>query len=57
MNQLRTAYSHFQNLLDVLVGIRPFQPLPEAFFNQPDWHQAEKSLRSPAVWRRAIRVH
>lgn len=56
MSPLRTAYSHFQNLLDVLVGIRPFQPLPEAFFNQPDWHQAEQSLRSPAVWRRAIRV-
>lgn len=56
MNQLRTAYNHFQNLLDVLVGIRPFQPLPEAFFNQPDWHQAEQSLRAPAVWRRAIRV-
>lgn len=56
MNQLRHLYSQIQTLLDVLVGIRPFQPLPEAFFNQPDWHQAEQSLRVPAVWRRAGRT-
>lgn len=55
MNQLRTVYSHLQNLLDELFGVRPFQPLPDAFFNQPDWHQAEQSLRAPAVWRRAVR--
>lgn len=52
---LRNVYSHLQTLLDVLVGIRPFQPLPEAFFNQPDWHQAEHSLRAPTVCRRAGR--
>lgn len=56
MNQLRHVYSQIQTLLDILVGIRPFQPLPEAFFNQPDWHQAEQSLRAPAVWRRAGRT-
>lgn len=55
MNQLRIVYSHLQNLLDELFAIRPFQPLPDAFFNQPDWHQAEQSLRAPAVWRRAVR--
>lgn len=53
MNQLRHVYSQLQSFLDVLVGVRPFQPLPEAFFNQPDWRQAEQLLRAPAVWRRA----
>ena len=55
MNQIQRVLTQLQDLLDVLVGFRPFQPLPQAFFEQPDWHEAEQARQLPAVWRRTGR--
>lgn len=52
MKMIQNVFNQVQCLMDALVGIRPFQPLPEAFFQQPDWHEAAQALRLPAVWRR-----
>lgn len=52
MNKFQSVFNHLQYALDVLVGVRPFQPLPEAFYRQPDWHEAAQALHLPAVWRR-----
>lgn len=52
MKMIQSVFNQFQYLMDALVAVRPFQPLPDAFFQQPDWHEAAQALRLPAVWRR-----
>ena len=52
MNKIQSVLTQLQKLMDAMDGARPFQPLPEAFYQQPDWHQAAQALRLPAVWRR-----
>jgi hypothetical protein len=52
MKNIRSVFAQLQYVMDALAGVRPFQPLPEAFFQQPDWHEAEQALRLPTVWRR-----
>lgn len=52
MKKIQSVFTQLQYVMDALVGVRPFQPLPEAFFQQPDWHEAAQALRLPAVWRR-----
>lgn len=52
MKMIQSVFTQLQYVMDALVGVRPFQPLPEAFFQQPDWHEAAQALRLPAVWRR-----
>lgn len=55
MNTFHSVIAQLQNVMDVLAGVRPFQPLPAAFFDQPDWHKATQGLQLPAVWRRGAR--
>jgi len=55
MNKIQSVLTQLQYVLDALVDVRPFQPLPDAFFQHPDWHEAAQALRLPAVWRRAGR--
>lgn len=45
-----------QALIDLLCGVQPFQPLPEAYFQQTDWALATRTLQMPAAWRRQPRV-
>lgn len=46
-----------QALFDLLCGsVPPFQQLPEAYFQQPDWSLATRGLQLPAAWRRKARV-
>ena len=40
MKMIQSVFTQLQYVMDALVGVRPFQPLPEAFFQQPDWHEA-----------------
>lgn len=57
MRHIKTVIRQLQDVLDLLSGAaEPFQPLPDTFFQQPDWHQAAQSLQQPAVWRRSLRV-
>ena len=57
MRNLKTVIRQLQDVLDQILGAAaPFQPLPETYFQQPDWHQAAQSLQQPAVWRRSLQV-
>lgn len=48
--------NQLQALIDLFCGVQPFQPLPEAYFQQPDWTLATRNLQMPAAWRRQPRV-
>lgn len=52
MNKIQSVIAQLQNVMDAFVGVRPFQPLPQAFFHQPNWQETAQALRLPAVWRR-----
>ncbi len=46
-----------QALFDLLCGsVSPYQPLPDAYFQQTDWSSATRTLQMPAAWRRQARV-
>ena len=54
MRKLKTFARQLSDVLDLLSGAAaPYQPLPEAFFQQPDWHEAARLRHLPAIWRRA----
>ena len=49
-NCLRTFF-------DMLCGdSQPYQPLPAAYYQQPDWSYETQTLQIPAAWRRQPRV-
>ncbi len=49
--------TRLQALFDLLCGnISPYQPLPEAYFQQTDWTLATQTLQVPAAWRRQAKV-
>ncbi len=52
MDKIQSVLTQLQNVMDVLIGFRPYQPLPEAYFQQTDWHETAQALRLPAIWRR-----
>lgn len=52
----KILWYRFFALCDVLFGTQPFQPLPEAYFQQTDWSSATRGLQMPAAWRRQSRV-
>lgn len=51
-----TFLSRLQSLMDMISGVQPFQPLPESYFQQPDWNRTTQALKTPAAWRRQRRV-
>lgn len=54
MRQQLAARLH--TFIELLVGgSKPFQPLPEAYYQQPDWLSASQALQKPAAWRRQCR--
>lgn len=54
MLKIKTVIRHLQDVLDLISGASmPFQPLPDAFYQQPDWHETARLRHLPAVWRRA----
>jgi len=49
--------AHLHTLIELLVGgSQPFQPLPDAYHQNPDWLLASKELEMPAAWRRQRRL-
>jgi hypothetical protein len=52
----RNLFERLNDLFDLMAGGQTYQPLPDEFFNQPDWDHASKSLALPAAWRRQVRV-
>jgi hypothetical protein len=52
----RKIIIQLQTFIDLFFGVQPFQPLPEAYFQQPDWALATRALQMPAAWRRQQRV-
>lgn len=52
--QLAARLYTFIELL--LGGAQPFQQLPAAYHQTPDWLSASKALQLPAAWRRQRRL-
>lgn len=48
--------NQLQVFIDLFCGVQPFQPLPRAYFQHPDWASTTRALQMPAAWRRQRRV-
>lgn len=56
MAQRKTFIQRLQSIVEILSGGQPWQPLPDAYFEQTDWQMASQSLKLPAAWRRQSKV-
>jgi hypothetical protein len=56
MAQRKRFIQRLQSIVEIISGGQPWQPLPDAYFEQPDWQMATQLLQLPAAWRRPAKV-
>lgn len=49
-------FTFLMSLGDRIFPTQPYQPLPETYFQQPDWQARLSILQTPAAWRRQAQV-